>query len=275
MLSYAFQVLNEQGYKNIATEQFNNTAELMAAILAKGIAVQIQGVVNTFVLNFQTAINPQITKNYSSGNINEMHQLVYRSSRFSFYLLLLISMPLFIETERILMLWLGEVPEYTVVFVRLILLTTLINSFANPLIIAVKATGKVWQYESVVATLMLMILPVSYILLKCGFDAWVVFAVHLSVEIIAQGARIRISSRLTNYPIGYYLRNVLCKIILTGSISFVLPIVAYELLPDTILSFFIVCFIGVISTTVCITLFGLTKGEISFAKNKIANILHK
>ena len=242
---------------------------------ARGIAVQIQCVFNTFVLNFQTAINPQITKNYSSGNINEMHQLVYRSSRFSFYLLLLISMPLFIETERILLLWLGEVPEYTVVFVRLILLTTLINSFANPLIIAVKATGKVWQYESVVATLMLMILPVSYILLKCGFDAWVVFAVHLSVEIIAQGARIRISSRLTNYPIGYYLRNVLCNIILTGSISFVLPIVAYELLPDTILSFFIVCFIGVISTTVCITLFGLTKGEISFAKNKIANILHK
>ncbi len=242
---------------------------------ARGIAVQIQGVVNTFVMNFQTAINPQITKNYASGNIEEMHNLINRSSRFSFYLLLIISMPLFLETKRILMLWLGEIPEYTVIFVRLILMTTLINSFANPLIIAVKATGKVWQYESIVATLMLLILPISYILLRCGFDAWVVFAVHLCFEIIAQGARIRISSRLTNYSIEYYMREVLKKILLTGSISFVLPIVAYNCLPDTILSFFMVCIISFVSTIISIILWGLTKGEINLTKKKLLNIIHR
>ena len=242
---------------------------------ARGIAVQIQGVVNTFVLNFQTAINPQITKNYSAGNLNEMHQLVFRSSRFSFYLLLFISMPFLLETKQILQIWLGVVPQYTVIFVRLILITTLINSFANPLIISVKATGKIWQYESVVAFLLLLILPISYWFLFMGFDAWIVFVVHLSIEIIAQVTRVIITGRLIAFSLSYYIRNVLCKILITGASSFTIPFLIYYYIERSVFSLIIISCICIVSTLLCVYFFGLIEDEKSFVNRKICAIVSK
>lgn len=236
---------------------------------ARGIALQVQGAVNTFVSNFQTAINPQITKNYAAGHLAEMHNLVFRSSRFSYFLLLILSLPFMLEAEPILKLWLGLVPDYTVVFLRLILLTTWINSFANPLIIAVKASGRVWEYESVVAVIMLMILPVSYVFLRLGFDAWIVFAVHLCIECVAQLFRIRISSRLVGFSIKDYMNEVLSKILLTGAAAVVIPLFAYHYMPQSWVSFFIVCTICIISTCMSVFYLGLTESERTVVLSKI------
>ena len=226
---------------------------------ARGIAVQIQGVVNTFVLNFQTAINPQITKNYSAGKINEMHQLVFRSSRFSFYLLLFISMPFLLETKQILQIWLGVVPQYTVIFVRLILITT----------------WKIWEYESVVAFLLLLILPISYWFLFMGFDAWIVFVVHLSIEIIAQVLRIIITGRLIAFSLSYYIRNVLCKILITGASSFTIPFLIYYYIERSVFSLIIISCICIVSTLLCVYFFGLIEDEKSFVNRKICAIVSK
>lgn len=110
---------------------------------ARGIAVQVQAAISQFSINFQTAMNPQITKSYAVQDYAYMHSLIFRSSKFTFYLLLLFSLPVMLETEAILRLWLGTVPEYTVIFIRLMLCVTIVDSVANPLMVSASATGRV------------------------------------------------------------------------------------------------------------------------------------
>ena len=240
---------------------------------ARGIAMQVQGAVHSFVSSFQTAINPQITKTYAVGDIKDMHELVFRSSRFSFYLLMCVTLPLILETSTILKLWLGIVPDYTVIFVRLILLTTCINSFANPLIVSVKATGKVWQYESVVAVILLSVLPISYVFLYIGFDAWIVFVVHLIMELVAQTARIIISSRLVGFLLRDYIKLVLMKILCTCFVGSLIPLILYWCLPVGMGTFCIISAVSVLSSIISVYFLGLTKEEIYYFNNKLLSIL--
>lgn len=110
---------------------------------AKGISVQVQNAVGAFCSNFQTAQNPQIMKSFSSGELNEMHSLVCRTSRFSFYLMLIFSVPIIMKTNDILILWLKNPPEYTSIFVQYTMIFNLIQSLANPLLTSSLATGNV------------------------------------------------------------------------------------------------------------------------------------
>lgn len=110
---------------------------------ARGIAVQVQGAVLQFVSNFQMALNPQITKNFAVGNLKQMHMLMFCSARFSYYLLFMLTLPIMLETEWILTLWLKTVPHEAIIFTQLMICITLIYTTANPCIIANQATGKV------------------------------------------------------------------------------------------------------------------------------------
>lgn len=242
---------------------------------ARGIAMQVQGAVLSFVSSFQTAINPQITKTYAVGDLKDMHDLIFRSSRFSFYLLMCVTLPLILETSTVLKLWLGMVPDYTVIFVRLILLTTWINSIANPLIVSVKASGKVWQYESVVAVILLLILPISFVFLYIGFDAWIVFVVHLIMEVVAQTARITISSRLVGFLLHDYIELVLMKILYTCFVGSLIPLILYWCLPEGMATFFIISVVSVLSSIISVYFVGLTKEEIYYFNNKLLSLLRK
>ncbi len=99
---------------------------------ARGIAYQINAAITQFFTNFYTAVRPQITKYYAQGDMTEMTKLVFRSSKMSFYLILLVSMPIIIETPYIVNLWLGQLPEYVVPFTRLIIAISAIDSMATP-----------------------------------------------------------------------------------------------------------------------------------------------
>ena len=114
---------------------------------ARGIAVQVQSVVRNFCLNFQTAINPQITKNYAKKDLAQMHSLIQISSKYSFLLLYLISLPLILEAPIVLKWWLGIVPEHTINFLRIILCTSLVVSLSNPFLISIYATGMIKKFQ--------------------------------------------------------------------------------------------------------------------------------
>lgn len=152
---------------------------------ARAIAVTIQGVVTGFVSNFQMALNPQITKSYATGDLSRMHSLIFASSKYSFFLLLLIVLPIMIETQTILAVWLKNVPAHTVWFVRIILCILLIDALSNPLMISSQAVGQVKVYQSVVGGLLLLILPIAYIALKLGGNPEMVFIVHLIISMVA------------------------------------------------------------------------------------------
>ena len=241
---------------------------------ARGIAIQAQTAVNLFAQNFQMAMNPQITKSYASNNLEYMHSLVFKSARFSYFMLFLLSLPILIECETILKIWLSIVPEYTVTFLRIILVTSCINAMANPLIISVKATGKIKKYELVVGTLMLMILPVSYVFLKFGYPPYIVFIVNLCFEILAQGFRIWITHRLINFSISNFKKEVILRTGLVTIISAILPIILYRYLDRNLMSFFIICTVSILSGSLTIYYIGLKNSEQDIITSKIKKFIH-
>lgn len=240
---------------------------------ARGIAIQAQSAVQMFVSNFQTALNPQITKNYAVGNLERMHSLMFMSARFSFSLLLIIVMPLFLETDLILTLWLKTYPENTAIFLRIMLLTSMIYTFVNPCVIANQATGKVKRYQIVVGSILLMILPISYILLLMGAPAYYVFVVHLAMECVAQFGRMYILKDLINLRIKDYFITVYIPSILIALVSLVPPLLINNYMEGGVLRLFVTIIVSAIS--VCLSFFaiGLRKQEkvviINYVKSRI------
>lgn len=129
-----------------------------------------------------TAINPQITKSYAKGDFKYLMTLIFQSSRLSYYVVLLLSLPIIFETDYILHIWLKEVPDHTVLFVRLVLLFALSESLSSPLMTAMLATGKIRDYQIVVGGLQMLNLPVSYLFLHMGMmpESVVVVAIIFS-----------------------------------------------------------------------------------------------
>ncbi len=240
---------------------------------ARGIALQVQGVIQGFVGNFQMALNPQITKSYANDDLPQMHNLMFRSARFSFFLLFFLALPILLETDYILQLWLGKFPDETVVFMRWIIGTSLIYTIANPCVIANQATGKVKVYQAVVGGILLLILPVSYVALILGAPAYSVFIVHFCVESIAQFARMYMLRKLINLPLRAYLKNIYLPVISVVLISIILPLYVQSLFPEGFLRLIYVGFVSVISVGITVFIIGLTNGERSFFVDKVFSIL--
>lgn len=242
---------------------------------ARAVAVQVQGAIQQFVGNFQMALNPQITKTYAQGEMNAMHQLMYRSARFSFYLLFFLSLPILFETEFILKVWLKIVPENTVVFLRLIICTSLIYSLSNPLIIANQATGNVKRYQVVCGSMLLTILPISYVCLKLGCPAYSVFVVHFAVEATTQLARMIMLRPLIGIRVRDYLKNIYIPVLIVVAVSVVAPTLVYFNLGFGIPRFFITGLVCVCSVSASAYFLGLSKNERIFIKEKALAALHK
>lgn len=242
---------------------------------ARGIAVQVQGVVRGFVDNIQTAVNPQITKSYAADNLERMHKLIFASSKFCFFLLFLIVLPLSIEAKRVLTVWLKIVPDHTVWFLRLILCIMLIETLANPFVIANQATGKVKVYQAITGGILLLIIPIAYIVLKFGGDPESVFVVHLSIVIIAQVARILLMRPLIHLKIRTYIRKVIVPILAVVIVSPIFPLFLYLNTKENVSSFFGVCILCVFCTFATVYFLGVNKSERTMMIEKVRTILHK
>lgn len=191
---------------------------------ARGVAVQAQSAVSQFAINFQTAINPQITKTYASGQLNEMHRLVFRGTRLTFCLMLTLCLPLIVEAPFVLDIWLKEVPEGSVIFLRLLLMILIVQQCQSPLATSMSATGKVKRYELVVSGFMFTILPISYLVLKMGGQPWSVFVVYLVTVTLSYGAIFRIVLPMINLHISDYLRQAVKPCVYVLLLSLIVPL---------------------------------------------------
>lgn len=228
---------------------------------ARGVAVQIQNMIVGFVTNFQMAINPQITKSYASEEKEYMVRLIFYSSKLSFFLLFIVSLPIILEAEELLAIWLVEVPEYTVVFFRLIIVTTMIDAVSNPIITSVEATGNIKKYQIIVGSILLMILPISYIALKQGAAPYAVFIVHIAMSIVAFVARLILGSRLVGFSCIKFINLVLLPIGGVVLASVILPTITHLSMRFGLTRLLIVGCISVISIIVCVYFIGLRKPE--------------
>lgn len=243
---------------------------------ARGIAVQVQGACQQFCSNFQMALNPQLTKSYAQGDLENMHRLLIKSSKFSFFILFIIVLPLMFVAGFVLKLWLGIVPEHTVSFLRLILVASLLYTLANPIIVSVHATGKLKKFQLIEGTMLLTIVPIAYILLKFfGIQPEYVFAVHIAVEFLTQYVRLRVVLPMIDMRLGSYYRQVLLPIFAVVVVTPVIPAFAYRYYENGWGGFFIMCFICLISSSLFIYVLGCTKGERTFLFQKARDIIIK
>lgn len=190
-----------------------------------GIAQQVNGAVSKFVQNFQTAVNPQIIKLYSSGNINEMGKLVERGSRYSFYLLMTLSLPLILQMDYILHLWLTKVPDGTVLFCQLILLCSLVSVLSNLLPKVAWATGNIRNYQIIVSSILVLNFPLSYLVLKLGAPAFATIIVNIAIQISLLFVRMLLTSRMVGLSVASFFNSVLLRSIVVFVSAAIIPTV--------------------------------------------------
>lgn len=223
-------VLRDQG-GNILVNVFFGT--VMNA--ARGIAVQLSSAIQGFVTNFMTAVNPQITKSYAAGDHQYTFSLVRKASRMSYYLLLVFALPLLFCTEFVLELWLKEVPQDTVIFVRLFLVFSLSESLARPMITALLARGDIRNYQLIVGGLQLLNLPISYILLKWYHcPAEITVFVSILISQICIFVRLMLMKRQMDFPVGDFLDRVYLNVVIVTGTAVLLPLVVCGYIPDTL-----------------------------------------
>ncbi len=242
---------------------------------ARGIAYQAKGAIYRFVENFQMAINPQIVKSFASDDSKYMHQLIFKGAKYSFFLLFALSLPVLLETEIILNLWLKTVPGYTVIFTQLVIINILIDSISGPLRTAAQASGKIKLYQAVVGGLLIFILPISYLFLKLGFPPQVTLYVSITVSVIALLARLIIISPLVKLSITRYFMEVILRIMLVAIISAVFPLTIKQFLSEGIQQLIIICFVSLISVALVTYLIGLSRPEKIFVQVKTEQIIGK
>lgn len=228
---------------------------------ARGIAYQVSGAINQFVANFQMAMNPQIIKSYAVNDLKYMHQLIFRGAKYSFFLLFTLSLPLLLETEQILRVWLKIVPDYTVIFTRLVIINVLIDCISGPLMTAAQASGKIKLYQSVIGGLLILNLPISYLFLKFGFQPQVTIFVSIGISVLALILRLLILRNLVKLKIENFFYQVILKIIIVGIFATIIPLLFSIFMDISIHRFVIVTLTSIVSSLSVIFFLGLSNDE--------------
>lgn len=246
---------------------------------ARAIAVNIQGTINSFLFNFQLAVIPQITKSYAAGELDRMRKLIITSSKFSYFLFFLVALPLTIEARQVLTLWLGEIPDHTISFMQLTMLTLLITSWIQPLHTANLATGNIKKFQTLRGAVMLLMLPISYIALKSGAIPEIVFVVQLLVTFAAQLVMLFVLRPLIKLSLREYVLEVFIR---TGIVTVLAAIPSYftfKILPENIWTLLVVCGVSVVFSALFIYFIGLNKSEkdmvLSYVKPVLSKIRNK
>ena len=242
---------------------------------AQGVAMQVNGVVTRFIGGFMTAVQPQITKSYASDDINRLNDLIIKSTKFSFFLTVILIFPLINNTRTLLDVWLVEVPDHAVSFANLILIYTFIDCFTTSLYTAVLASSRIRTYEIVLTILYFLNVFCAYLALKLGTPPEAVFVLAILFKFFVLLLLIHQSNKLFRFDMGGYVKMLLTK---------VLPLVVYGGIISAIYLIFIKndSFLKLIGFTLAFEALvlpfiwkaGLSDGERQFVKKIISERLH-
>lgn len=243
---------------------------------ARGISNQIEGAVSGFASNFMMALNPQITISYAKGDNDYLMSLVNRGSKLSFFLLTILSLPVIINADFVLGIWLKEVPEYAVEFTQLSLICSIIASLSRPLMTAQNATGNVRNYQLIIGSLLLLNLPFSYIALLLGFSPISIVVVALFVELICLFARIfLIPQTIPFFKPGRFIINVVLPCAVVMALSSIIPTILKYSLDYSVLNSLFNITVCLIASSLCILFIGCSKSERLFLKDKFLTLFNK
>ena len=255
-------IINNQGVTLLVNSYFGVTMNA-----ARGIANKMFNLTNKLSANFMTALSPQITKTYAEGDLNSMHSLVFRGTKLSYYLMLLLAIPILAETPTILRIWLKIVPDHSILFTRLTVISSLIMILGAPLIKAQLATGDIKKYQIVIGFCAICIFPLTWILYKCGLPAEWTYHVTNLVYFIILFIRVYLVKDLINLPWKKFLTDVYLRVLVVTLVAAVLPFVFSHLLPESTWRFLGVLAISTLSVTATVYTLGLNREERSVVLN--------
>lgn len=242
---------------------------------AYGIANQVNGAIVSFVNNFTTALNPSIIKSYAASEKQYMMSLVYQGARFSYFLVLLFAMPLILEAEQVTQLWLGQTPEYSVVFIQLMLIYSLIESLSKTIMAGVHASGKIRTYQIVMGLFQVIIFPVAYVLLWKGYSPIAVLVAMVIVDIIAVFARMFMAKHIFDLSLRAYLWEVMVKSLFVSIVGLIVPLFLRLYLNATLARFFIVVTASVLSIALSVMYVGCQKAEREAIMGKVKALIKR
>lgn len=266
------------GCANMANSQgINMIVNVFCGVVvnaAMGIANQVDTAVYSFVTNFQTAFNPQIVKSYAAGEYESLSALINRTAKCSYYLLLFIVIPLYVNLEFVLKLWLGIIPDYTLGFIKLYLILSLVSAINGPLWMTVQARGNIKNYQIIISLIIVANLPLVYIALKLGANAYSVIFVKIVMQIIVTIFRLIYMHNYMNLSLKRFAKEVFVPMIQITFVSLSLVILVKRMIQNSIVSFFISCICSVIIIAMLVYFVGINKQERNtlktFIKNKIS-----
>lgn len=262
-------ILNTQGVNILINLFFGVTINA-----ARGIATQVDHAIMRLVNSFTTALNPQITKNYASNNMEAMFVLVCRGAKFAFFLLYIFALPVLIETEYILTVWLKIVPPHAVNFARLTLVASMVNIIGKTGYTAVMATGHIRRYVIWITTVGGLVFPLTWVAYKLGAPSEASYVIFIIVYTLVEVTRLWIMKEQLRFPVSMFVKEVLLKILVVSILSVIIPIVFIHFFDVSLLRTLfsiLICFVcSIASIFAC----GLTESERKKIVSMVRNKLH-
>ena len=228
---------------------------------AQGIANQVNGIVTQFANNFLVALNPQVVKTYAAGEYEQMHNLIIRGCKMAFCLMAFFVIPLTLEAPTVLKVWLGIVPDYAVIFMRLVLLISLVNSFSSLMATAKGATGNIKSYQITLTLIGALHIPFAWLAFECGAGPEYSMYVYLVIVVILQAIRIWFICRSVNLNIRLFSKMVLGRCLLVLVCSSFIPATLHLTLSPSLLTTLLVGGVSVVCVVFSTLYIALTVSE--------------
>jgi len=230
----------------------------VAVNAALTIANQVYGAAYSLTSNFQTAFNPQITKTYASGDMTDLYDLVYRTTRYSFFLVIICVIPLSFQSGNLLDLWLGTVPHYAKEFCNLMMMICIIDALAAPLWMSAYARGNIRNYQIVVSCILFLNFPITAGCMAIGMSPVVALIIRFIITAIGYCYRIIYMKTTLHMPLTKYLSKAIkpCVFVFIPAILVALAL-HYSVSFHTI----IMTTILVLTTGTAVLIFGLQHSE--------------
>lgn len=235
---------------------------------AHSLAQQVQGFLLQFINNVYVATRPQITKYYALGDEESMWDLVFKSSKWTYYLLLFVSIPFIIDIDTILSLWLGTVPEYTSVISNLLIISLLVETICNQLIGAFQAQNKIKKYQLIASNILLFNIPIAYVLLKyIGAVPSLPYIVSLILSIFYVFAIAIIAKKEIGLNLSYFFKKIVMPLVAVSTIAFVFSYFVCSQFPKSLLGVVTTFIVSFFITIPVIWFLGMNQSERSLIIN--------
>ena len=270
MIGTAVYAINDSGVNILMNLFFGSVVNA-----ARALSGQVSGAVGSFSSNFYTSVQPPLIKAYASGDCSYMMKLFYNSSKYSFYLLWIICLPVMFSINELLSIWLTEVPEYVDVFTIWILLYSMVTTLNNPIWTISLAVGKLKWYILIGSGVFLLVFPISYAVLRLGYSPVSVFMIMVAVRSVYLIVVLRIISSYIPLTYRGYMNGVVYPILKSTVLSTVVAAPLYYVMPTTVIGTFSYCFLTAFTTIVCISMVGVTAGERAIVRDFLKNKLCK